>query len=397
MFKKKPSERQSSHDLFSAHQTLPDDLHLSSDDLQAAHHGHVKRHRVRRFIITILALILIIGLSVGGWLGYKFARTSERVFGTQNILALLEDKPLNGEAQGRVNILLAGDSSDDPGHPGADLTDSIMVASIDTKNNTAFLLSIPRDLYVNIPGFGYAKINEAYQDGNSDNFSAPGYPNGGMGLLEEVVSQDLNMPIDYYALVDYTAFKDAVDAVGGITINIQGSDPKGILDRNFDWICDYKCYEVKYPNGPATLNGTQALYLARARGDYVAPQYAGYGFAEGDFERTENQRKMLTAVATKATSLGVLSNPFKIADLFDSVGNNVQTDLQLANVRRLYGIMKKVNANDIQSEAFNDANGTDLLANYTTSSGEEALIPTAGIGNYTQLAAFVAQLTGTSN
>jgi anionic cell wall polymer biosynthesis LytR-Cps2A-Psr (LCP) family protein len=145
------------------------------------------------------------------------------------------------------------------------------------------------------------------------------------------------------------------------------------------------------------LNGTQALYLARARGDYVAPQYAGYGFAEGDFERTENQRKMLTAVATKATSLGVLSNPFKIADLFDSVGNNVQTDLQLANVRRLYGIMKKVNANDIQSEAFNDANGTDLLANYTTSSGEEALIPTAGIGNYTQLAAFVAQLTGTSN
>src|SRR5262249_37027253 len=133
----------------------------------------------------------------------------QRVFGG-NIFSVLTTTKLKGEDAGRVNILLAGNSADDPGHNGANLTDSIMVISIDTKHNSAFLLSVPRDLWVAIPGYGHAKINEAYVDGQAGEFAAAGYPPGGMGLLAEVVQQNFGLAINYYALIDYNALRDGV-------------------------------------------------------------------------------------------------------------------------------------------------------------------------------------------
>ena len=157
----------------------------------------------KRTALTILILLIIIG----GWLGYKLIISANKT--GAGFWGLFGNGKLKGEDRGRVNILLAGDSSDDPGHAGGDLTDSIMVVSVNTKDNTAYMLSVPRDLYVNIPNYGYAKINEAYQAGNQQKFHESGYPNGGMGLLEKTVSQKLGIPIDYYALINYTAFKDS--------------------------------------------------------------------------------------------------------------------------------------------------------------------------------------------
>src|SRR5581483_1704119 len=149
-----------------------------------------------------------------------------------------------------------------------------MLLSINTKNNTAWMLSIPRDLWVNIPNHGYNKINAVYEFGQNDNFSENGYPNGGMGELEKIVSQKLAIPIDYYALINYTAFKQSVDAVGGVSINIQSHDPRGLFDAYT---------HLKLPNGNVTLNGQQALDLARARGDNAAGDIS-YGFPQSDFD-----------------------------------------------------------------------------------------------------------------
>src|SRR5581483_2990394 len=212
---------------------------------------------------------------------------------------------------------------DDPGHQGANLTDSIMLVSIDTQNHTAYMLSIPRDLYVNIPGFGYAKINEAYPDGQSESFSQPGYPAGGMGLLEEVVSQKFGIPIDYYALVNYSAVRDAVNAVGGITVTIDSPDGE-LYDPNRDYATGGPL--VSLTNGTHTLNGEQALDLARARGD-PSPYGEPIGFEQSDFQRTADQRMMLVALESKANALSVVTNPIKMGELFDTMGNNVQTDL----------------------------------------------------------------------
>lgn len=352
-----------------------------------------KTHKVRKTIISLLIFLLIAGMGYGGWVGYKIADNAVRVFGWGGLFSLFFPSHLKGENTGRVNILIAGNSADDPGHQGATLTDSIMLVSINTRNHTAYMLSVPRDLYVNIPGFGYAKINEAYPDGQSENFSQPGYANGGMGLLEEVVSQKFGVPIDYYALVNYAAVRDAVNAVGGITVTINSPDGE-LYDPNRDFVTGGPLVNLK--NGVHTLNGEQALDLARARGD-PSPYGVPIGFELSDFQRTADQRMMLVALESKATTLGVIANPIKMGQLFDAMGNNVQTDLSLGNVRRLYTIMKKIPAASIQSAGLNAANyngqkSIDLLTNYYTPSGEDALIPAAGLNDFSQIDAYVQTL-----
>lgn len=345
--------------------------------------------RKRKFKIftkkRLALLIILIILGVGGWVGGKLFLNVQKVF-HGNVFSVLTTTKLKGEDVGRVNILLAGNSADDPGHDGANLTDSIMVVSIDTKNNTAFMLSVPRDLWVAIPGYGHAKINEAYVDGETGNFSAPGYPNGGMGLLAEVIKQNLGISTDYYALIDYNAVRDAVDAIGGIDVNIQSDDPRGLYDPSIDWSTHGPL--VKLTNGVHHITGEQALDLARARGD----TYGAYGFARSDFERTANQRMMMLAIKSKVLTAGVLANPIALGNLFDSVGKNVHTDFTLSDVRRLYSIGKNINNSNITSVGLDNADGVNLLSNYTSPTNESALIPKAGLDDFSAIQAFLSRI-----
>jgi len=101
----------------------------------------------KKIILWLIAIILAIGVTGGGWVAWKFYRDAAKITGDNNplqIFGVLENTPLN-ETDGRVNILLAGYSVDDPGHQGAKLTDSIMMVSINAKTKTAVLISIPRD------------------------------------------------------------------------------------------------------------------------------------------------------------------------------------------------------------------------------------------------------------
>lgn len=336
-------------------------------------------------IILIFAIFVIAFI---GYVGFRGISTLDKVFHGNvfsDISAAFSSTPLKGEDSGRVNILLAGDSADDLNHDGANLTDSILVLSIDTKKHSAFLMSIPRDLWVNIPGVGWSKINAA-NDGNGTNF--PGYPQNGMGQLQHIVTTDLGIPIDYYALSDYGAFKDAVNAVGGVNVTIQSPDKRGLYDPYTN---------LKIPNGVNYLNGQTALNLARSRGDGPG----SYGLPDSDFDRTMHQRQIFTAIAQKAVGLGFLSNPAKISNLFNAVGNNVQTDLSLQNVLRLVQITKPINLNDVKSYSYCSTltvgqNGCSkaLIMGYTDpKSGQEGLIPAAGLGDYSQMQLYYQQLT----
>lgn len=340
-----------------------------------------KRHK----ILTSFLVILLLLFGFAGWFGSRLIGDLDKVFHGNifsDFSALFNTTTLRGEAQGRVNILLAGyqGSNSDEGA----LTDSIMVVSIDTKNHTAFMFSIPRDLLVHIPGAGYQKINYA---NSVSNFNQPGYFKGGMGQLQEIVEQDFHIPIDYYALIDYQAFEQAVNAVGGITVDIQSPDPRGLYDPNVD-----KAHggPLKLPNGPVTLNGLQALALALARGD---SPYA-YGFPKSDINREQHQRQMLKALEAKALSAGVLSNPLKMTSLFDAISNNVTTDLNLADALRLAQLVKAINVSNIQSYGLSYGNSnSDLLTTYTSPTAGDSLIPKAGIGNYSQIQSYYQSLT----
>ncbi len=362
----------------------PFKLDLPDDTTKKLPSRFTKKKLLLRSSLASLAILL----GVGGFLGIKALGTVDKVFHGNLIsdaTAAFNNTPLKGENTGRVNILLAGDSADDAGHAGGVLTDSILVLSIDTQNHSVFLLSIPRDLWVDIPGYGWQKINAA---NNNLGTNFPGYPKNGMGQLEHVVTTDLGIPIDYYALSNYGAFKDAVNAVGGVNVNIQSPDPRGLYDAYTN---------LNLSNGPHVLNGQQALNLARARGDGSAGDIS-YGFPDSDFDRTQHQRQLFTAITEKAKSLGFLSNPVRISNLMNAFSNNVSTDLSLQNVLRLVQITKGINLTSIQSFAYcatlTPSCTTPILTTYTDpSSGVQSLIPKAGIGNYGQLEQYYQRLS----
>jgi LCP family protein required for cell wall assembly len=338
----------------------------------------------KRIIIVLVVIVALLGF----WLGGKFLYNVARIF-KGSIFSALTTTKLKGENTGRVNILLAGNSADDPGHQGANLTDSIMVLSIDTKDNTAFMLSVPRDLWVNVPGYGHHKINEAYNDGEDAHFSQDGYAKGGMGMLEKVIETNLGIDLNYYTLINYNAFRQAVDAVGGIDVTINSEDPRGLYDPN---IARADGGPLKLSNGTHHLDGRTALNLARARGD----SYLAYGFPASDFDRTEHQRQMMLALKSKIFSSGVIANPVKLSNLLDALGANVTTDLQLSEVRRLSDLGKKIGNNNIKSVSLNDADGKNLLSSYTSSRGEAALIPAEGVDDFSAIRQFINKLTSDS-
>jgi len=342
-----------------------------SEELHEKHRHVPLRKVLKRTGLTLGVMVAVCGI----WFGFKFYKDIAKLTGDANPLALLgafHPAPLANQ-NGRVNILVAGNSTDDPGHNGANLTDSIMILSVNTKNNTAFMLSVPRDLWVNIPSVGHQKINDAY-------------PNGGMNTLQQVIQNNLGMTIDYQALVNYGAFRDLVNAVGGISIDIQSGNPSGLYDPYTN---------INLPNGWVTLNGQQALNLARARGDGPG----SYGFPSADFDRTQHQRQMVLAIKDKASQSSVIANPLKVSQIADAVGNNITTNLQVDEMESLYTYMKKVNDNSIGSYNVNTLAGsnTTLLRGYITSSGQDALIPTAGLDNFTQIQSDIQKLLSTGS
>jgi LCP family protein required for cell wall assembly len=332
------------------------------------------RKRLQR--AAIFAVLGILGLS--GWYGFNLYRNAAKVTRQSNPIALVSSlsnttlKSINGG----TNILLAGYSADDSGHNGAELTDSVMIISINQATKAATVISVPRDLYVNIPGYGYAKINEAYVDGENENFAEDGYADGGMGLLEKTIEQTLGVHSNYQALINYEAFKDMVDAAGGVTVTIDSTDPRGLYDPYTN---------LKLPNGSVTLTGQEALDLARARGDGPG----SYGFPEGDFTRTQHQQQILLALKDKITGSQNLSS---VSSLMNAVGNNVRTDLGLSELRTLFNFANDLNNTNIKMVTLNDINGEDELTGYTTMTGQSALVPAAGVDDYSDLQAAIDNL-----
>ncbi|HVI69204.1 MAG TPA: LCP family protein [Magnetospirillaceae bacterium] len=347
-----------------------------------------KKWSVKKIVLTVVALIVLAALIFGGYFVYKFLATGGKIFKGNVVTALFEQgQPLKEDPNGRSNILLFGTSEDDPGHPGQDLTDSIMVVSVSQKKNEAYVVSIPRDFHVQygqacVSGY-QGKINVVYSCNKDKGEEAAA------AALRAKIGEVLGLDIQYSAHVNYTVLREAVDAVGGIDVVIESSDPDGIMDRNFDWQCNYKCYYVKYPNGPVHLDGIHALMLARARGDPTP--YGTYGLGRSNPDRQDNQRKILIGLKDKASSAGVLANPVAINNLLETLGNNLRTNFQANEIKTLIELGKNVKTENITS--FSLENKDKPLATASCFSGN--ICPNAGNFNYSAIqAAMTALSTG---
>lgn len=310
-----------------------DELATSKNDKQA-HRGRRSAWSLKRTALTLLALIVAGGL----FMGIKFYIIERHLFrgggGAPALASNINVNNLRGEGDGRVNILLLGIGG--PGHDGANLTDTILLASIDPINNKVALLSIPRDLWVKIPGDGYQKINAAYAYGKNQSKAKTlaGQERDGLNLLDNSLSPVLGIPIHYHAVVNFKAFQQGVEAVGGVDANV----PKELAGREEFWIeGTNRHYTLNVQPGQQHFDGTKALYFARERHD------------SSDFVRSQRQRLLLSALKDKTLSLGTFSNPIKISNLLSSFGDNVYTDFSVNDITRLYQIIQKVPSGDISS------------------------------------------------
>jgi len=344
-----------------------------------------KRKRIIKWSIIGLLVIL---LAIGGWLAYKALTASSNIF-KGNIFGLVQMQPLKEDENGRSNILVLGTSEDDPGHGGAYLTDSMMVMSVHQKNKTVDMFSIPRDLYVEYGmacNSGYqGKINEYFNCVNDD-WTDPKAEEQRLTETRKFVGDIFGLDVQYAVHVNNTVIKEAVDAVGGVDVDIQGSNgAPGILDRNFDWRCNYDCYFVKYDNGVHHLDGEHALFLAMARGD-IAPTY---GLGNSNFDREKNQQKIIIALKEKAVSTGTLTDVGKVTGLIDALGNNLRTNFETSEIRTLMDVASKVKSEEIKTISLFD--GDNSVVKSGSYGGASVVMPSAGIFNYDQIRKFLDQ------
>ncbi len=350
--------------------------------------GKVKKPQSRRRKIikrVIIALVIILVL-LGAWVAYKALNASSNIF-KGNILDIIQHQPLKEDANGRSNILVLGTSEDDPGHGGAYLTDSMMIVSINQKKKIVDMFSIPRDLYVKYGmacNSGYeGKINEYFNCVNGD-WKSKAAEEERLTKTREFVGEIFGLDVQYAVHVNNTVIKEAVDAVGGVDVDIQGSGgAPGILDRNFDWRCGYKCYLVKYKNGVHHLDGKHALYLSMARGD-VAPTY---GLGNSNFDREKNQQKIIIALKQKAVSTGTFADVGKVTGLMDALGNNLRTTFEIKEIRTLMQLGIDIKPEDIKTiDLFG---GDEPVVTTGNMGGASVVIPSAGAFDYSDIQTFL--------
>jgi LCP family protein required for cell wall assembly len=321
-----------------AESLLNEPILLDSEEVEKNKRRHYfghRRPRLHKFVRRAGMLTALLVLVGGTYFAYKFIVTEHNVLrgggGAPALAETVDINKLKGEGDGRINVLLLGIGG--PGHQGADLTDTIMLASIDPVNHKTALLSIPRDLWVKIPGDGFQKINAAYPYGKEGSKSKNDTKQiqDGLNELDQTLSPIIGVPIHYHAIVDFSAFKSMVDAVGGVSFNV----PETLYDPTIAWENRNNPYIARA--GVQSFDGQKALLYARSRE------------TSSDFARAQRQRQVIVALKEKILSLGTFSNPVKISSLMTSLGNNVYTDFSRNDIQALYKIMGQIQSKDIVS------------------------------------------------
>jgi LCP family protein required for cell wall assembly len=271
----------------------------------------------RRIGIALLILLLLVltwavasYIAVGNAVGSANERLGPVALDGQSGL-LLSDPT--------TTLLLGTDHGPGAGREGAQRSDSIMLVRTDPGRGRTSFLSIPRDLRVDIPGRGSAKINAAYQFGGPD-------------LAVRAVRNFTGLRVNHVAVVDFANFEELIDALGGVEIDV--AEP--ILSNRFD--CPYSTRERcqrwagwRFAAGEQTMSGRRALTYSRVRENRLDP-------AENDLSRGERQQQVVRAIGDELTSLGTLA---RMPLLADDILAPLATDLSASELTQLAWVSKR--------------------------------------------------------
>ncbi len=261
------------------------------------------RKSFRKGIILFLGLFFGFSVMFGAGISYYLERDHQAKMqeNMDNNIQSLENAP-EPQLQERVNILVMGVDflhlSETEGQRGT-RTDTIMLFSFDPKTETSFLLSIPRDSRVNVPGHGLDKINHAHSYGGTD-------------LAIQTISDLLDIPIHHYVKVDYNAVTQLVDAVGGVEVDI----PQNMY---------YGALQINFKSGVQTLNGEQAVKYLRYR-----------SYKTGDLGRIDVQQGFVKLLMEKVLSPSMVSN---VPTYINILEENVETNMSKKQMLELSSAM----------------------------------------------------------
>ena len=255
----------------------------------------------------------------------------------------------------RVNIVFFGLRGGDISEEGCPAcTDTIILLTVDPITSTAGMLSIPRDMWVNVPGFGYSRINTAWTMGE-----AARLPSGGPGLAMETISQFIGVPVHYYVQVDFDTFISFIDLIDGIDVYIDEEMTLELTGRGRDHI-DLPCCGVQH------MNGKRTLAYARCRKE-------SQGCSGGDVGRAERQQKVILAIRDKVLDPAYFTKLLAQApQIYEAFSAGVHTNMSLEDAMKLAVLAKDIPIESIKRGVID--NNMALFATVTLNGVESSVL-----------------------
>jgi LCP family protein required for cell wall assembly len=271
------------------------------------------------------------------------------------------DNILDGQRDDRVNILLLGIGG--AGHDGPYLSDTNIILSIKPSTKEIAMISVPRDLGVKIDGHGVRKINAA------DAFGEAQTPGAGGEYARQIFVKTFDLDIPYYARVDFKAFQEIIDEVGGVTVNV----PRSFSDSQFPGE-NFSYRTISFESGLQTMNGARALDFARSR--------HGNNGEGSDFSRARRQQLIMSALKEKLLSFGTYTNPVHVQNILQSLSNHISTNLNFGQMMYLASLGKDADKK-IKMLVLDNGNNGFLRSYIAPDTGAFLLAPTTG--NFDQI------------
>lgn len=330
----------------------------------------ITRRSVLIFLLRFFAIVFIIVLpltsaAIAGFLVIKTYSVSKVIStsrsdeksektetGSKTAEILSQARQLMGQekvklkwgTEQRVNVLLLGKASSD--YPGSQLTDTIILASLNPKTGQSAMLSIPRDLYVKIPEHSqYTKINSIYYYGTRD-----GGDKGGVKYINAVIEEVTGQKVDYFVVIDFHGFEKLIDEVGGLRVNV----PEELTDKRYPGPnFSYQTFHID--KGWQDLDGVTALKYVRTRHN-----------ADGDFGRAARQQQVLQALKEKFFSLNGISFLAKLNSILDIISQNILTDIDMSEYGSFLALARDINVHNTINKVLDDRGADPVLVPYSS-------------------------------
>ncbi|MHA7155890.1 LCP family protein [Arthrobacter sp. TMN-50] len=329
-----------------------------------------RRRPLRVVLFAVLAMVLVVALAVGGYLFSLANAYNSQVTTIEEVFPQGSDRPTRtAAAEGAQTILLlgsdenggSGETENLPGVPNEGRSDTMMLMHLPANREGVYVMSIMRDTWTDIPGYGEHKINAATAF-------------GGVPLLVQTLEGMFDAPIDHVSIIDFESFTGLTEALGGVSVNNEIAFQSRGADGEF------------FEQGEINLQGESALKFVRER----------YAFTDGDFQRVKNQQQFIKGAMGKLLAAETLTNPFKIYEIVDQVSPYLSVDegLDAATAGGLALSLRSIRGNDVQFFTLpnlgigTSADGQSIILKDDAAIAEIAeALDTDTLGDYVQTAA----------